>query len=497
MITESGRHSAAEIAAAVYARRKALADLMHSRALSAGEIADAVRQITETAAQSLEVERASVWRLVNHDSAIECLDLYERSGARHSSGAIIRAADAPRYFEALQQERSLSAHDARRDPRTSEFTSGYLEPNGITSMLDAPVFVRGRMVGVVCHEHVGPARRWEFAEELLAGTFADFVALVIETADWQHADQALRDERDALESKVGERTAELRASEASLRALLDSSPVSMMLTRASDHRVVFANPRASAMFEVPAGRMLGQEASGFWVVPEDREQVLAALSQHGRVDDIEVQLRTANGREFWCRLSAQRMRFAGEETMLGAMVDITDQKLARERLHELATRDPLTGTYNRRYLEELLRTEVERADRYARPLTVAMVDVDHFKRVNDTYGHPVGDQVLRTIVDRCQKAIRISDALARYGGEEFVLVLPETAPNEARIVAERVRTAVNGALVVVGDRALPITVSIGLAALQGKEKAEALLARADEALYAAKQAGRDRVESAA
>jgi diguanylate cyclase (GGDEF)-like protein len=248
------------------------------------------------------------------------------------------------------------------------------------------------------------------------------------------------------------------------------------------------------MFEVPVGRMLGQEATSFWIDPAQREQFLAALGQHGRVDDVEVQLRTANGRTFWCRLSAQRMRFAGEETMLGAMVDITDQKLARERLHELATRDALTGTYNRRYLEELLRTEVERADRYSRPLTVAMIDVDHFKRVNDTYGHPVGDEVLRAIVSRCQKAIRISDALGRYGGEEFVLVLPETALNEARVVAERVRNSVSGALVVVGDRALPITVSIGLASFQNKEKAEALLARADKALYAAKAAGRNRLE---
>ena len=146
------------------------------------------------------------------------MDLFERSQPRHSAGGVIRATDAPRYFEALQQERAITKHDACTDPRTSEFRSGYLEPNRITSMLDAPVFVRGRMVGVVCHEHTGPARRWEFAEELLAGTFADFVALVMETADWQRADEALRVERDALETKVLERTAELTASKSRLRA---------------------------------------------------------------------------------------------------------------------------------------------------------------------------------------------------------------------------------------------------------------------------------------
>src|SRR5439155_13035280 len=111
-------------------------------------------------------ERASIWRLTDDGTAIECMDLFERSQSRHSAGATIHAADAPRYFEALQQERAITADDAFTDARTSEFRSGYLEPNRITSMLDAPVFVRSQMVGVVCHEHTGSARRWEFADEL-------------------------------------------------------------------------------------------------------------------------------------------------------------------------------------------------------------------------------------------------------------------------------------------------------------------------------------------
>jgi len=100
------------ITAAVHARRKALSDLMHSRALGVGDVADAVRQITETAAQCLETERTSVWRLIEGGSAIECIDLYERSHARHSAGARIFGRDAPRYFEALYRERFITAHDA-------------------------------------------------------------------------------------------------------------------------------------------------------------------------------------------------------------------------------------------------------------------------------------------------------------------------------------------------------------------------------------------------
>ena len=98
-------------------------------------------------------------------------------------------------------------------------------------MLDAPVFLRGKMVGVVCHEHTGKVRRWKLHEELLAGSFADFVAVVLETAAWYEAESALRVERDALETKVTDRTRDLQDSEASLRALIDFSPVAMVLTR--------------------------------------------------------------------------------------------------------------------------------------------------------------------------------------------------------------------------------------------------------------------------
>src|SRR5262245_22490868 len=177
-----------DIEGEIHARRRALADLMHSKVLGQGDVICAFNLITETAADVLEVERASVWRLVDGGAAIECIDLYERSRRQHSAGVRIGAADVPSYFEALQRERTIRAHNARTDPRTSEFRQGYLDPLGITSMLDAPVFLRGKMVGVVCQEHVGKPRRWKMHEELLASSFADFVAVVLETAAWYEAE---------------------------------------------------------------------------------------------------------------------------------------------------------------------------------------------------------------------------------------------------------------------------------------------------------------------
>ena len=464
---------------------------MHSQVLGQGDVERAFRQITETAADVLEVERASVWRLVDSGAAIECIDLYEQSQRRHSGGVRIEAANVPRYFEALQRERAIRAHNARTDRRTSEFRKGYLEPLGITSMLDTPVFLRGKMVGVVCHEHTGRPRRWQLHEELLASSFADFVALVLETAAWHEAQNALRVERDALESKVAERTRDLQESEAGLHALVDYSPIAMVVTRVSDHKVVLANRRAAALFEVPLDAIKGRNAPDHWVDAADRARYLERLRRFGRVDDMEVQLRTHAGRPFWARVSGQKLKFEGEVALLGTIIDVTAQRQAHEDLREQATHDPLTGVFNRRHVEDVLRQELDRAQRHQRPLSVAMVDADHFKAINDTHGHQTGDEVLRAISDRCQKTLRSHDVFGRYGGEEFVVVFPETDLEEAGAVAERLRAAVADRPIQVGDHALGVTVSIGVAAFAPGHDLEKLFQRADSALYAAKQAGRN------
>ena len=477
------------------ARRKALADLMHSKVLGQNDVSSAFKQITETAAQVLDVERASVWRLVDSGGAIECIDLYERSQGRHSAGVRIRAADVPRYFGALQRERAIRAHNARTDRRTSEFRKGYLEPLGITSMLDAPVFLRGKMVGVVCHEHTGRPRRWQLHEELLASSFADFVAVVLETATWHEAEDALRVERDALETKVAERTRDLQESEANLRALVDFSPVSMVLTRIADSKVLLANRRAAAMFDVELEEIYGRNAPAHWVNLVERNKYLEHVFRHGRIDDFETEMLTSKGKKFWASLSGQRLRFAGDDALLAAIVDVTAQKQTRDDLLQQATHDPLTGIFNRRHVEDVLRQEVDRAERHARPLAVAMLDADHFKNINDTYGHPTGDEVLREISERCRQTLRANDILGRYGGEEFVVVFPETKLDEAGAVAERLRVAVAANPIRVGGNALDVTVSIGLAAYTPGQDMDKLFQRADAALYTAKQDGRNLVRA--
>jgi diguanylate cyclase (GGDEF)-like protein len=179
-----------------------------------------------------------------------------------------------------------------------------------------------------------------------------------------------------------------------------------------------------------------------------------------------------------------------------------ENAIAYERLREVGLTDALTGAKNRRLFEQRLREEVSRVARTGEPLACLMLDIDHFKRVNDRHGHPAGDSVLQQVARRISLQLRTSDVLARYGGEEFAALLPRTDMVRALEVGERIRRAVgrDPCELVAGHR-LPVTVSVGVAVLGpagmgGPLTGEALVQRADQALYAAKQQGRNRVVSA-
>ncbi|GLK53890.1 MAG: PleD family two-component system response regulator [Oceanicaulis sp.] len=219
------------------------------------------------------------------------------------------------------------------------------------------------------------------------------------------------------------------------------------------------------------------------VSPDDTAQAVRALDLgvndiiHRPVDAGELNARV--------RTQLRRKRYADR------LRSQLDQSL------EMAVTDPLTGLHNRRYINSRLRQALASADNGGAPVSVLIADIDHFKSINDLYGHEAGDTVLRGFADRVQKAMRALDLASRYGGEEFLVLMPAAGLAEARIAAERLRSVVADAPFLLEDGTdIAVTVSVGLAQALPGEGVEAVLRRADQALYTAKNEGRNQVQVA-
>jgi diguanylate cyclase (GGDEF)-like protein len=170
-------------------------------------------------------------------------------------------------------------------------------------------------------------------------------------------------------------------------------------------------------------------------------------------------------------------------------------KRFQDMLVQYALMDPLTETANRRSLDNRLEEEWQRGRRHDHPLALVMVDIDHFKSVNDDFGHHVGDVVLRHVADRLKKQCRSSDLVARFGGEEFAIILPHTTWEEAKQFAERCRCAIEAAPVEIDGQQIDITASLGLSDSEHAESVEQMIRQADDALYDAKDSGRNGVSA--
>ncbi|MGB7442509.1 MAG: ATP-binding protein [Coleofasciculaceae cyanobacterium] len=173
-------------------QNRVLMELAKNKALHQGGLKEALQAITEATAQTLKIERVSVWLSDSEQTQIQCLDLFELSGKQHSEGIKLKATDYPSYFQALAADQLIAAENAHTDSRTCEFSSSYLKPLGIASMMDAPIRLSGQTVGVLCHEQVGQKRHWTSEEQNFARSCADLVSLVLEANQRQQAQEELR-----------------------------------------------------------------------------------------------------------------------------------------------------------------------------------------------------------------------------------------------------------------------------------------------------------------
>jgi diguanylate cyclase (GGDEF)-like protein/PAS domain S-box-containing protein len=339
----------------------------------------------------------------------------------------------------------------------------------------------------------------------------------------QEAEAALRRAHTELDQRVRERTADLldinqrlnrevderreteealRKSEKNYRNLVESVN-SIILRWDAQGRIVFLNPYGLDFFGYTAEEIEGRHLIGS-IVPA-RESVsgrdlTAFIANLAREPDSfrinENENIKKDGTRVWIYWNNRAIKDnAGRIVeIMSVGTDLSERRRMESELRRLATTDSLTGVFNRRQFFDKAREEFKRHRRYGHTFVLLLMDLDHFKKINDTYGHPVGDAVLQLFVASCRQVLRQTDIFGRTGGEEFCAILPETRASDAFQVADRLRVRVAGTAIPVEDGAAQFTVSIGLTELQpADESLRSTIRRADRALYAAKGGGRNRV----
>ena len=240
-------------------------------------------------------------------------------------------------------------------------------------------------------------------------------------------------------------------------------------------------------------QLLNQNFSGLAIGVDrfeiDSKRLLADTDQIRNKHDLARVLTTLTASAFSFQQAIQHSRREINETRQR----LQHMEIELQRSQAMARTDPLTGMCNRRGMDEMIAREVARARRTGTPFSIAIIDLDHFKKVNDQYGHHIGDKALVHLAAVAQASLRETDVICRYGGEEFVLVLPGAGADGAQFVAERLRMMVENTPFVQDRGKITLRVSAGVADLHSGENAEALLRRADQALFDAKRAGRNRV----
>ncbi|MFZ1827749.1 MAG: diguanylate cyclase [Candidatus Competibacteraceae bacterium] len=291
----------------------------------------------------------------------------------------------------------------------------------------------------------------------------------------------------------------LRNNEERYRRIVETAQEGIWLVDAQGC-ITFVNVRMAEMLGCTVEEMLGQPLCDF--MDEEWRTMATHWLEHRRpgiVEQHDIKFRRKEGGEVWVLGSINAFVDAQNRHTgaLGMMVDITDRKRMEEELRQLSILDPLTGLFNRRHFFAMAGQEFERSQRYSHPMAVLMLDVDHFKSINDTFGHQAGDQILQAVARIMRDTLRGADLLGRYGGEEFVMLLPETSLLTAVATANRLCAALSTEPIATDKGPWPLTVSIGVAALMDHAELslDRLLDWADQALYGAKQAGRNQVHA--
>jgi diguanylate cyclase (GGDEF)-like protein/PAS domain S-box-containing protein len=297
----------------------------------------------------------------------------------------------------------------------------------------------------------------------------------------------------ALSAELHKARETIRNLEERTNAILDSIHAGIILIDAETHKIIDANPEALKLMGAPKDQVLNNICHNYICPAELGSCPITDKGQN--VDNAERVLLTMGGDRIPILKTVVSVNINGRANLLETFSDITELKLLQKKLELLATTDSLTGILNRRHFIELSEKEISRGQRSGFPLSIAMIDIDHFKEINDTYGHTVGDLAIKGLVALCNDDLRPYDLFGRLGGEEFAITMVECDLQKAFVMSERLRKKIANYILNVNGQKIKIKISIGVAELSGDtESFESLMKRADQVLYLAKKLGRNRVE---
>jgi diguanylate cyclase (GGDEF)-like protein/PAS domain S-box-containing protein len=287
----------------------------------------------------------------------------------------------------------------------------------------------------------------------------------------------------------------LLKSEKRFRSFFEESKDAIVNTD-MDGNLLLVNPSGLALFGLTDSELDAVNFRDLYVEPAIARQFSAAIREKGHIRDFGIQLYGKGGKVMDCLMTVVTKQ-ADDGSLIGyegIIRDVSPYKRLEKELRRLATTDSLTNINNRRNFLDLAQKEIARSIRYNHSFSMVMLDIDYFKKVNDTYGHSVGDQVLIEFCKVCMQELRDDDIMGRLGGEEFAIALVECDTAEAVIVAERIRQAVASHTVITGKKEICITVSLGVVGIWKGCDLNSMIGRADKALYKAKEKGRNQIQ---
>lgn len=278
-----------------------------------------------------------------------------------------------------------------------------------------------------------------------------------------------------------------------MAAMIDSSPFPIVISKITGDKILLINTKASELFGITKKECGYFKLKDFFVDDDNRNKLLKKLEKEHEVQDFDLMVcNLINTTPFWLAVSAKAIEYNNEMALYMAFQNITLRKERENSLQFQAERDPLTLAWNRRHFEKVVPEKIKETLKKSQNFSLLMLDADKFKNVNDQYGHKIGDKVLIELVACCQNDLREDDIVCRFGGEEFVVYLDNTNSQSAQIVAERLRQSIAN-LEVGGDNGEKIhfTVSIGVVSSENTASLDVLLRQVDDAMYLAKNSGRN------